>query len=122
MAFGNVTATITVNAVAKTLKRISTKDTSSVYYLREATQEFTLNVKNAREAPQKTGIQYDRHTIEIIQTVFATETAPAISRIVYTTIRNQRMDNFDAVKHIAIAQNSLVSASGNLDDVLQFVS
>lgn len=122
MSLGANTLAITVNAVAKTLKRINQDKYSTEYYLREATQEFTVNIRHSQEAVLKDGTQFDRHNVELIQTVFATESAPARTRVTYMVIRNKRTDDYTQVGYGIVAVADLIKAAGNVPDLLDWVS
>jgi hypothetical protein len=92
MAFG-ATATITINAVAKVLNRINDQDYGSEYYLRETLQDFRMKIRHTKESPQADGRQLDRHNVEIVQTVFATSTAPEYKRYHSSTMRIDSKDD-----------------------------
>lgn len=98
MSLGTNSVTITIDESPKVLVRINQDNFGSQYYLRESAQEFTLNVRHSKESPNaKTGIQYDRHNVELVHTVFQTETTPARSRVVYLVARNTRDDDYAAI-------------------------
>lgn len=98
MPLGTNSITLTINGNAKVLVKINQDNFGSQYYLRETLQEFTVNVRHSKESPNtKTGIQYDRHNVELVHTVFPTETVPARSRVVYLVARNTRDDDYGAV-------------------------
>lgn len=122
MSLGATTITIKINAVDKILKRINQDNFTTRYYLHEATQEFTVNIRHSKESPQKNGTLFDRHNVEIIQTVFATDTSPEINRSVYVVIRNSKSDDYTAVGYVPTALADLLKVSGNVDDLLSWVS
>jgi hypothetical protein len=122
MSLGATTLVVAVNAVNKTLKRINQDNFASQYYLHEDLEEFTVNIRHTKESPQKDGTVYDRHNVEFIHTVFATETTAAISRVTYVVARNQRSDSFTAVGYDITAVADLLKASGNIADLLSWVS
>lgn len=82
---------VTINAVAKSLPRVEFDKRTSVYFLREATQEFTVRVRNTSFVDTN-GITIDRHNIEFVQTIYATVTTAAITRKIYSTFDNFRSD------------------------------
>lgn len=82
--------TITINSVAKALVRINQDSYGSEYFLREATQEFTLKIRNSSFV--KSGVTIDRHNFEFVNTVYATSTTPAIVRKIYSVFENYRSD------------------------------
>lgn len=122
MSLGANTLTISVNAVNKVLKRINQDQYTTQYYLREATQEFTVNIRHSKESPQKDGTVFDRHNVELIQTVYATSSAPAYTRVTYVVMRNTRTDDYTQVGYGITAVADLIKASGNIADLLDWVS
>jgi hypothetical protein len=63
--------TITINAVAKNLVRVNQDSYSSTYLLKEATQEFQLNIRHTSYLDKtRGGIKVERHTAELIQTIY----------------------------------------------------
>lgn len=122
MAFGSNTLTLSVNAVNKVLKRINQDQYSTQYYLHEALEEFTVNIRHSKESPQKDGTVYDRHNVELIHTVFATVSAPARTRVTYVVSRNTRDDDYTQVGYDIAAVADLIKASGNIPDLLAWVS
>lgn len=92
MAFGS-TATITINAVGKVLKRINQDNYGSEYYLRNALDEYRMFIRHSKEARQADGRYFDRHNVEINHIVFPTSTAPLITRQTY--IVNRTLNNDD---------------------------
>lgn len=122
MSLGANTLVVTVNAVAKTLKRINQDQYTTQYYLHEALQEFTVNIRHSKESPQKDGTVFDRHNVELIQTVFATPTAPSYTRVTYVVVRNTRPDDYTQVGYGIVAVADLLKASGNVADLLDWVS
>lgn len=82
--------TVTIATVAKSLVRINQDSYGSEYFLREATQEFRLKIRNTTYSLN--GIQTDRHNFEFTNTVYSTETSPAIIRKIYSVFENARSD------------------------------
>lgn len=121
MSLGANTVAVTVNAVAKTLKRIRQDDFETTYYLHEDLEEFTVNVRHSKESPQKDGTVFDRHNVEFIHTVFATTTTPARTRVQYIVTRNERSDSFTNVGYDITALADLIKVSGNVPDLLAWV-
>lgn len=87
--------TITVNAVAKAMKKINQDSYSSEYLLRETTGEYRLKVRHSNEKTPQGGNPMDRHNVEFTRVVFGDGTTPSSTTVVSTTIRNPR--NADAV-------------------------
>ena len=82
---------VTINAVAKSLPRVEFDKRSSVYFLREALQEFQMKVRNTEYMTPK-GVKVDRHNLEFTQTIYATVTTAAVVRKIYVTFDNNRSD------------------------------
>lgn len=122
MSLGANSITITINAVDKVLKRINQDNFSSRYYLHEALEEFTVNIRHSTESPMKDGTVFDRHNVEIIHTVFATETTPAYTRVAYMVTRNTRADDYTEVGYDITALADLIKVAGNVADLLGWVS
>lgn len=82
---------VTINAVAKSLPRVEFDKRTSTYFLREALQEFQMKIRNT-SFTSPSGVLVDRHNLEFTQTIYATLTAAAVVRKVYTTFDNNRSD------------------------------
>lgn len=103
MSLGTNSVTITVDTESKVLVKINQTNFGSQYYLREANQDFTLNVRHSQEGILGDGTRFDRHNVELINTVFATESTPAIQRVAYSVMRNKRSDDYAEVANLDTA-------------------
>jgi hypothetical protein len=121
MSLGAITLPITINSVVKTLKRIKQDDFWTQYYLHEALEEWTVNVRHSIDSPNKFGVVYDRHNVELIHTVFATVSAPARTRNTYVTTRNERSDDYTLTGYDIIGVADLIKVAGNVPDLLGWV-
>lgn len=110
---------ITINAVAKSLPRINPDNYGSEYFLREATQEFRVKIRNSSYV--KAGVTFDRHSIEFTQVIYATTTSAQINRKIYTTIENLRSDT-DAGLLQSLNGYVAVLTSANLQKMLNYES
>lgn len=119
MSLGALTLTVPVNAVNKVLKRVNQDNFATKYYLREATQEFTVDIRHSKE--KRGGIEYQVHNVSLKVEVFATETAPTRIRDVWFTFRHTKVDDFSAIGHAAIGLADLIKVAGNVDDLLALV-
>lgn len=108
MAFSDPIA-VTVNAIAKSLVRINQDGYSSEYFLREATQEFTVKIRNTSFT--RNGQTIDRHNVELTQTVYATATVPALVRKAYSVIENSRSDSPGEAVYIGKALADFMSTA-----------
>lgn len=87
------TITITINTIAKALNRINQDGYSSEYFLREATGEFRMRIRNSRYTDKTRGIMVDRHNIELVHLVYATVPGtPPVIRKMYTVLENDQGD------------------------------
>nr|UHM27620.1 MAG: hypothetical protein FLV2_gp2 [Fushun levivirus 2] len=113
-------STVTINGVAKALVRINQDSYGSEYFLREATQEFRMKIRNTSYT-NAAGQTIDRHNIEFTQTIYATLTAAAIVRKSYIVIENIRSDT-DA--GLLQTLNGFVAfiTSGNIQKLLNYES
>lgn len=84
------TITITVNAVAKAMKKINQDSYSAEYLLRETTGEYRLKIRHSNEKAQGNKIPMDRHNAEFTYTKFEDGVIPSSTTVVSTTIRNPR--------------------------------
>lgn len=112
MAF-NDPAVVTINAVAKNLIRINQDGLGSIYRLRSATDDITMTSKNSTYVDKKTGANMDRHSLDIVQTVFATSTLPAYRRHAYVVFENQQGDTLTDPVNVASGLLTFLTASSN---------
>lgn len=64
------TITITINAVAKVLTRINQDGYGSEYYLKSATDEYRMKLRNSKYTDKKRGTVVHRHNVELVHNVF----------------------------------------------------
>lgn len=123
MAFADP-AVVTINAVARNLVRVNQDGFGSTYRLRSATDDYQMIVKNSSYTDKKTGQLIDRHSVDLMHTVFATTTAPAIRRHVYTVIENQQGDTLTDPRDVAVGLLSFLTAStgANVTKLMNFES
>lgn len=113
---------VTINAVAKSLPRVKFDNYSSEYFLREATQDFRMKVRNTSYPNQgKPGVTTDRHNLEFTQTIYATLTAAQVVRKSYFTFENDRSDT-DAGNLQQLVGFVGVLTSANLQKCLNYES
>lgn len=123
MAFADP-AVVTVNAVAKNLVRINQDGYGSTYRLRSATDDYTMLSKNSSYKDKVSGQMIDRHSLDIVHTVFATTTTPQIKRHVYVVIENQQGDTLADPLNVAVGLLTYLTASSgaNISKLLNFES
>lgn len=88
------TITITINSVARILTRVNQDGYSSEYLLRDALSEFRLTIRNTSYVDKtRGGRKVDRHTCQLIQTVYPISPATAGTvRKSYQVIENDQLD------------------------------
>jgi hypothetical protein len=112
--------TITINAVAKTLAKINQDTYGSEYFLRESLQEFRVKIRNTSYTnPAKQVV--DRHNIEFTNVVYATTTAPALTRKAYTVYENVRSDTDASVLQDFVGFVAF-NTSANIQKLLNYES
>lgn len=106
--------TITVNAVAKTLKKIKPDGYSSEYLLRETTGEYRLRIRHSKEKALLRGENMERHNVELTRTVFGVAPDDGYVIVVSTTLRNpERIDGVE-VDQLSDGLADWVKANGVL--------
>lgn len=106
------TITLTVNAVAKVLTRINQDSYSSEYMLKNATECYTLKIRNIKFTDKSRGEQRDRHNVEITHTVYPV--APATQstlRKYYFVLENGEFDNTTDVVNFGVGAAGFQSAT-----------
>lgn len=108
------TISITVNAVAKTLKKINQDQYSSEYLLRETDGEYRMKVRHSTDKALVRGERMDRHNVELTRTLYGTAPDDGYSIIVSSTLRNpQRIAGID-VDYVSDGLADWVKANGVL--------
>lgn len=113
MAFPD-TITFTINAVAKVLTKVKEQDYSSEYRLTNpGVDQWRAFVRHTTYKDKVTGRMFDRHTLELTQTV--QPVAPSeipMTRKWYTVLENQQVDTIvDPVKFAFGASAFLTEAN-----------
>lgn len=121
MSLGTNQIIINIDETPKTLVKINQDNYGSQYYLRESTQEFTVNVRHTREKVLADGTQYDRHNVELVHTVFPTDTSIGFTRVQYIVTRNLRNDDYDSVEEGILALTGFID-SATVGNLLSWVS
>jgi hypothetical protein len=92
MAFADPAAVTPTGGTAQSMVRISQDGYNSIYRLRNALDDWTLNVRNTTYT-KKNGKVTDRHNCELIHTIFPVSPAViATVRKVYLTFENEQGD------------------------------
>lgn len=97
------TLTITINSVAKILNRINQDGYSSEYYLRSATEDFRLKIRNTAFTDKRYAVDMHRHNLEFVHTVFPVSpaTVPTVRKY-YSVFESPATDSVvDVSKFVA---------------------
>lgn len=102
---------VTINAVEKSLAKINQDNYGSEYYLREATQDFRVKIRHQKENQAKNGNLFDRHNVELTQTIFATEAGTPDNVIqVYVVLRGRPTEPALKQGYLLVALGALFSS------------
>lgn len=108
------TVTVTINAVAKILKKINQDSFSSEYLLRETTGEFRMKIRHSKENTLIRGEQMERHNVELSRVIYGVAPDDGYSVIVSTTLRNPQRVEGAEVDQISDGLADFVKANGVL--------
>ncbi|UJQ85357.1 MAG: putative coat protein [Gulmivirus nemorisvicinum] len=79
---------ITFNGATKNLAKINQDNYGSEYFLNEGTQSFRVKIRHTKESPTSTGVQLDRHNVELTWVQAASGDIPAITTQAYVVLRD----------------------------------
>jgi len=106
--------TITVNAVAKALKKINQDQYAAEYLLRETDGEYRLKIRHSTDKGLVRGETMDRHNVELSHTVFGTSPDDGYTVIVSSTLRNPQRIAGTEVDYLSDGVADFVKANGVL--------
>lgn len=106
--------TITVNAIAKTLKKINQDSYSAEYLLREVDGEYRMKVRHSTDKATLRGETMDRHNVELSRTFFGTAPDDGYTVVVSSTLRNPQRITGTEVDQISDGLADFVKANGVL--------
>ena len=90
---------IDYGAGTKSLNAVNQDGYGTEYYLKEATQEFRVKIRNTNEGLQSDGSRFVRHNVDFTRIVYATPTSNRIEQQVYLVFRHKDFDDVtDAAK------------------------
>lgn len=108
MAFSNPIV-VTVNSVAKNLARINNDNYGSEYLLIESDREFRMKIRHTTSTIS--GTKYDRHNVELTETVYAADPVPEYHRKVYLVLENKKGDSATTIGYLGDAFTTFVAGS-----------
>ncbi|DAD51781.1 coat protein [ssRNA phage Gerhypos.1_27] len=95
-----------------TLTRINQDGYSSEYLLRQSTYDMRLTIKNISYTDKKSGVVYDRHTVQLTETTYAV--APATRNVVrksYLVFEVAQGDTVASAVEVALGLANFCAAS-----------
>lgn len=105
------TLTLTINAVAKVLTRVSEQNQSSKYRLKTATEEIILLFRHTTETG--TPEPLDRHNMFVEWTVYATATETEKYFTFSMTCRARKTSDPETLEDLLLAANVLSTAQAS---------
>lgn len=89
----------------QSLRRINQDSYSSEYLKKNTLDEYRMKIRHS--TVKKDGVSYDRHNVEVVQTIYATATIPQFTRKAYFVVELLPSDGdvklMDALADWAIA-------------------
>lgn len=112
------TITLTINAVAKVLRRVNQDNFGSEYSYSSATESIVMKIRHSADSVDtKTGLVMKRHNVFVEHTVFPTVT-DLLRKFTYTaTLRNGEYNDPAAVADLGLAVNVWLASGTVIDDL-----
>lgn len=93
-----------------TLIKINQDNYSSVYRFNDATHEYRVTIRHSRVAAKAGRAAHDRHNVELVETIYATDTVPEDYRKFYFVDESAPSDtsvvNADGLADLMIASSN----------------
>lgn len=89
--FGN-TLVLPLSTGNVTLVKINQDGYASEYLVKEALRQIRVRIRHSKTKATADRVSYDRHNVEIVETVFATSTVPEFERKDYVVIERLPSD------------------------------
>lgn len=104
-----------------TCEKINQDSYSSEYMFRDTTHQFVVRVRHSKTKVTELRPSYDRHNVEIVETIFETSTVDEYTRKVYIVIE-QLPSDVDVENVDALADWAIATANSNLDALMGWES
>lgn len=104
-----------------TMVKINQDGYSSEYMFRDSTSQYTAKIRHNRTKATSLKPSYDRHNVEITETIFATESVEEFTRKVYVVLELLPND-VDVENADALADWLIASTNANLDSLVGWES
>lgn len=108
------TITVTLGGsggTARVCNKINQDNFGATYLNRVSTDEIEVRVRHLKETPKNGAEPIERHTFNVNQVVFATDTTPEFTRSAYLTLRSSRNDDADEAVNVGEALAYLLDAT-----------
>lgn len=111
--FGN-TITLPFPSASKILTRINQDGYSSEYLFKDATGSYRCRIRHTKTSPTASRpVPYDRHNLEVVQTIYAAGAVPEYERKFYFVIEHLPSDTSVAL-HDAVADKIILTSNALL--------
>lgn len=104
-----------------TVTKINQDNFGSLYRFNDATRELKLTIRHSKTAARSGKPAYDRHNLELLETVYATLTVPEYYRKYYIVVE-QLPSDVSFVNADAIADWQIASSNANLVKLMNWES
>lgn len=104
-----------------TLKKIKEEGYSSEYSFRDATTRYVVKIRHTKVKATSTRPEYDRHNLEVVQTVFAAGAVAEYDRKFYFVYETLPSDTSVALGD-AVADKAILSSNSLLVALLNWES
>jgi hypothetical protein len=121
MALGGTTFTVPHSGGNIVCAKVNQDGYSSEYRFRDATHEVRVMVRHSRTTARADRPSYDRHNVEIVETIFESGEVAEYQRKAYFVIE-QLPSDLDVEFMDALADWAIATSNENLDDLMQWQS
>lgn len=121
MALGASTFVLPHSGGDITCTKVNQDGYSSEYRFRNATHEVIVKVRHSQTRATASRPAYDRHNVEVVETIFASGEVAEYQRKAYFVIE-QLPSDLDVEFMDALADWAIATTNENLDDLMQWQS
>lgn len=89
MAIGS-SIVLPLSSGSVTLQKINQDNYASEFFYKDSTHQYQLRIRHSES--KQDGVIYDRHNVELVETIFATPTVPEYRRKTYFVIEQLPAD------------------------------
>lgn len=104
-----------------TLNKINQDGYSAEYLFKDADHQFVAKVRHSRTKATSSRPSYDRHNVEVVETIFATPTVDEYTRKIYVVLEQLPAD-VDVENADALADWLIATSDAKLDQLMNWES